>query len=262
MKKFGYTLAEVLITLMIVGVLAALTVPMVTVSAQKQKNASALAVAISDWESAMAAMMSADAATELAETAAWKELGGGELSGSTRDDAIKVFMGEMSKFLNMNTYYKGFQKLYDDNIKKINETEITDRSDGVYADYLVLVSKKGPAYGINITNSEMGGDKGDYTEDVILGAGGTLTAITGSVQIDVNGKDKPNTYGRDIFLFDLGTDGRLYPHGGMDYSVYTAGDDSKTWENAEGEDGCSDITKSAGWSCTSRLMENGFKVDY
>ena len=57
MKKFGFTLAEALITLGIIGVIAAITMPMVTQDAHNQANAAKLASTVADLESAFNKMI-------------------------------------------------------------------------------------------------------------------------------------------------------------------------------------------------------------
>ena len=46
MKKFGFTLAEVLITLSIVGIVSALTIPNFVANAQNKANAAKLSATI------------------------------------------------------------------------------------------------------------------------------------------------------------------------------------------------------------------------
>ena len=70
MKKFGYSLAETLIALMIVGVVAALTIPGLVKSNENKSNAAALSVAVSDFENALANMMISDEVDKL-----FKEIG-------------------------------------------------------------------------------------------------------------------------------------------------------------------------------------------
>lgn len=264
MKKIAYTLAEILITLTVVGVVAALTMPALISSSQNQKNAAALAVAVSDWENAMAAMMSADGATDLLETKAWTDLrnSSDELYGYSSDTVINNFTAELSKYLGITNYYKGFQTFYDGLYENwLNGDVIDDYSDGIYEEYVVYTTKKGPVYGVTTPSASGGNPK--FSEEEILEAGGNLTEIAGEVKIDVNGKAKPNTYGRDIFLFTLGTDGMLYPRGGLDYSVYYYEDDSVTWKNSDDAyRQCTDISTSKGLGCTARLVENNFKMDY
>ena len=72
MKKFGYSLAEMLIALMIVGVVAALTIPGLVKSNENKSNAAALSVAVSDFENALANMMISDEVDKLTDTRFYK----------------------------------------------------------------------------------------------------------------------------------------------------------------------------------------------
>ena len=68
MKKLGFTLAEVLIALAIVGVVAAITLPTLTSSTKKETNAAKVQVAVSDLENAFTTMLAQEAAVDLEET--------------------------------------------------------------------------------------------------------------------------------------------------------------------------------------------------
>lgn len=59
------------------------------------------------------------------------------------------------------------------------------------------------------------------------------------IYIDVNGKRKPNQFGRDVFVFELRKDGRLYTIGNSN-----------------------DCPGVADFACAARIMENGWKMDY
>ena len=79
-----------------------------------------------------------------------------------------------------------------------------------------------------------------------------------SVIIDTS-KGNPNILGRDIFIFYLNEDGKLYPYG----SKYLANmsDEYEYWkDSSKVEFACNDTKKGAG--CTARLVENNFVVDY
>ena len=272
MKKFAFTLAEVLITLTIVGVVAAMTIPTVIGSSQNQKNAAALSVAVSDWENAMAAMMSRDGATDLFETSVWKDMPA-KLDSSSSDADIQKSVAGISEYLKIVDYYKDYETLYGSSSspKKIDGTDVPSlQPDGV-----LLVSSKGFVYCVKIPDSKNGlktglhsikDDEGtivdseevENTEDSILEAGGNLYNIAATVTIDTNGISKPNMWGRDSFVFYLGSDGILYPNGGLDVSIFFRGDDSATWKNNR----CTDSEIVSGQECTARLVENGYKVDY
>lgn len=272
MKKIAFTLAEMLITLTIVGIVAAITIPTIISSSQNQKNAAALSVAVSDWESAMAAMMSKDGATDILETSVWKEMPD-KLDNSSSDADIQKFVAGISEYLTIVDYYKDYETLYGSSSlpKEINGTD----APSLQPDGVLLVSKKGFVYCIEVLDSKNGYKTGihlikdeegrpfdsehvENTEASVLEAGGRLYNMAATVTIDTNGINKPNMWGRDSFPFYLGSDGILYPEGGFDASVFFRGDDSITWKNNR----CTDSKLLTGRECTARLIENGYKVDY
>ena len=81
-----------------------------------------------------------------------------------------------------------------------------------------------------------------------------------TIVIDVNGTEMPNKYGRDVFAFTLGSDGKLYPYGSKTAS-YMSNNSTKTWKDNDTMSGCKSGNYS-GFGCTARLIENGYKIDY
>ena len=65
MKKFGFTLAEILISLAIIGIVAAICIPTLGTSARKKANITTLKVTTADIETAMGAMMVASGTEEV-----------------------------------------------------------------------------------------------------------------------------------------------------------------------------------------------------
>lgn len=72
MKRNGYTIAETIITLAIIGVVATLTLPTLATNYKKQAYASSLSTAIANFENAMTTTIMQDGVAELFETKAWK----------------------------------------------------------------------------------------------------------------------------------------------------------------------------------------------
>ena len=75
MKKKAFTIAEILITLGIIGVVAALTLPLLTEDSQKKVYANKLSAAVSDFENAMTTYLMTEGNATLIDTKAWKEDG-------------------------------------------------------------------------------------------------------------------------------------------------------------------------------------------
>lgn len=72
MKK-GFTLAETLITLGIIGVVAALTIPVLNLSTKEKTFEARLKVCVSDLENAFTTMMASEGAVDMNETVAIEE---------------------------------------------------------------------------------------------------------------------------------------------------------------------------------------------
>ena len=73
MKKLGFTLAEILIALAIVGVVAAISLPTLSLNTKKQAHEASLKVATSDLENAFASLIVSEGLDVLSETDAWQE---------------------------------------------------------------------------------------------------------------------------------------------------------------------------------------------
>ena len=94
MKKTGFTLAEILISIAIIGVVAAISLPTLGTSAKKQANEAKLKVVISDLENAFSTMITSEVTERLQETKAW-------------DDSDSEFIEEYSKYLKITSTETG-----------------------------------------------------------------------------------------------------------------------------------------------------------
>ncbi len=173
MKKSGFTLAEVLITLAIIGVVAALTIPTVVRNYQKQQTVTQL----KKTYAALANTTNLAIAEEgpISEWDAQKYNAGGMGQGSI-DFANKYIIPYLKVSKNCENNTSGDCKF---NYNHLNKQ---------YSSYL------GSEYARFYLNN------------------GTLVALvtdTGSenlyklayIFIDINGQKKPNTFGKDIFRF-------------------------------------------------------------
>ncbi|MBE7710707.1 MAG: type II secretion system protein [Cyanobacteria bacterium SIG31] len=245
MKKFGFTLAEVLITLGIVGVIAAMTIPTFVTNSQNKANAAKLASTISNIENAFGIMMVQEGANTLDETEFYQYLTNKDLekAESTFGEYLKLqgngtvtnFYGEDKPFK-----YIGYSAV-PENITLSESIDVYQTKNGALLMF---------ADGFN-----------EITEDVAKKYGISVTKQYFLLRIDVNGKENPNIIGRDVFVFALCEDGALYPFGGKTSSVIQTGNPtSRHYKNSSGSYACIDGKFSAG--CTARLIENNFVVDY
>lgn len=255
MKKNGFTLTEALLALAIIGIVAALTIPSVTLEHRKRTYGASLAAAVSDFETAMSFLIMRDGVDNLLETRAWKVADEeGEISSGSIDENVEKFVNNLNKTLRIDSYYNNYKDYYKDaKINLLNGSEYNPATDN-YSNFSqsIIITSKNTAYSLcMLSNTGDIGARNYQTEKDILNAGGNLYLSAMDVTIDVNGLDKPNTFGRDIFHYKLGIDGKLYPIGGKDYSIW-----ANNWNNT-----C-ESSNDDGYHCAGRLAENNYKMDY
>ena len=245
MKKFGFTLAEVLVSLGIVGIVASMTVPSLVTNNQNKTNAARLASVVSSIENAFGTMFTQEGVLSLDETEFYQHLTNQELekAESVFGDYLKLHgSGTVTDFYGNNSPFK-----YIGSSAIPEDVAISDSID-------VYQTKSGAllmfADGFN-----------EITEAVAKENGISVTKQYFLLRIDVNGKESPNIFGRDVFVFALCEDGALYPFGGKTHSVIQKGDPtSNYYKNSSSTYACVDGKFSSG--CTARLVENNYVVDY
>ena len=261
MKKFGFTLAEVLITLGIIGVVAALTAPALVTSSRNEANAARLSVTVSNLENALTSAIVQEGVDDLFHTRMW-ENGTGGADWADRN----AFIGNLGRYLTIASSGANGGDIYEratgnNQIRLLN----ADGSAGLEAENQAAVStmfytvmKNGAVVFWTTAQAE----SNQATEDQIRARGGSLIDYAGLVIIDVNGTSAPNTVGRDIFRFAIGGNGFLYPCGGSDYAAMWP-DTHSIWSEQGGEDSCLDgAIAGGGWGCTARVIEEGYKINY
>ena len=242
MKKKAFTLAEILIAIGVVGVSAALTIPTLVSGYQKQVYASTLATAVSNFENAMTTMIMKEGVDNLLETNAWVDCSKSLYNGSS-DAKIQKFIANIGKTLPIESYIKTALSY-----KYLNPAKTSSK---IAAGGVRLIAKNGIEYIVYLSGNPVK----EKSEMEALNAGYNYTKHAALVYIDVNGEAGPNIYGRDLFRYDLGDDGHLYPFHSREYANYAAGG------------GYSDVetkckTDKDGSYCAAYLLENGYKMDY
>ncbi len=237
----GFTLAEVLITLGIIGVVAALTLPSLIQNYQKQVWVNQLKKSVSVWENGMK-MMLADADTDdLRNTEFWQSLD--VIDDNYGCDLIKDF----SVSDNILEKYFKILKFGDLKLDGVEGCAVGVLDDGT--EYKAL---NGRSYGV-----------ADNSTRKIYMADGTLYGLwayrigddIGILVIDVNGENKgPNQWGRDAFEFYILPNGNIVPY----YSY----DELKEFPSACGDLETGDISNADGNGCAARIIADGWKMNY
>lgn len=220
-KEKGFTLAEVLITLGIIGVVAAMTMPTLVNNSRNQECRAGLKTGYSLISNALTAMR-AD-----------------ELSTRSGDYASREFTSVFRDYFKLGSKGGNYQDCVDNTIFITTENSQNNPSD-YDSDYLTYDRKT------NIYTKFL--DDGQF----IL-ANGMLVAIENKepptiyISIDVNGKiKKPNIWGIDLFTFQLMENGQLLPMGadGTDY------EDDEVYCDPDGESAINRI------ACTAKAISD------
>lgn len=239
MKKInGFTLAEVLITLAILGVVAALTLPVLVTNIEKNSWITGLKNGKSNLDRAFAQMLAENNTDTLDEVPLWED--------SSKQDS------EMRRYFKIDKIGSG----RDEKIYKPDYSVTTELS-GIKRYTLPNMSI------LNVTFHDATHNDGESTEGKkncsdILKAGGNICENYASIYLDVNGKKGPNTIGKDIFYFYLSREGKLFPFGGDDINIF---DGSTKWNSEAGCKGNLNNIKDPK-TCTARVIDNEYDMDY
>lgn len=244
MKKFGFTLAEVLITLSIVGIVSALTIPNFVANAQNKANAAKLSATITTLETVFSNMMADEAVAEFNETIFIENH---KINPSEQETA-----NILAKYLKINKFEKN---LTNSTYKKEQAfKEMDGRVAAALCSTGVYTLKNGAVLILGTSQINT------ITEEEAEKLGVAVTSQDLFLTIDVNGTDSPNIFSRDVFIFLVGNDGKLYPCGSKVYSALLKKDLNSVYTNVNGDFPCDGGKYSAG--CAARLVENNFVVDY
>ena len=276
MKKSGFTLAETLITIGIIGILAVITAPMLEKLSMDKVNAARLISTVQTIESALAMAIDQENADDIFGTSMYKNNIPLKSKTLPTQAQIDKFMGNLKRYLTVNSYKRQSMNQYysDNNVSKIYlMNNLTGERGNVWS---ANDNNTKNAFPIELKNGVVvfwriyGYDDDEFNrKDVVMPEGGALWVRAGDIYIDINGAKEPNTLGRDIFSFNLGQDGILYPRGGVDYSLFQSKGEKKdsVWTNADPSNiySCSNgiygTANDAGSGCTARVLQTG-KIDY
>ena len=254
-NKFkGFTLAEVLITLGIIGVVAALTLPSLIQNYQKQVWVNQLKKTVSVLENGFKLIMTTENVDKLSDTTLWQTAMSSPCNYTTN---CAEFYNIFSKYFNAggnltNTNSRTFSSL-------------KDSSSVVYGtNYEIKLNS-----GANLTIFAFSGTPNASNP---WGPHSHVAAMI----IDVNGNQKPNQAGRDVFFFGVHKLGHLIPFGSKKAATIYCSEtlnvpmehvpacyqsySSFVWDNSSNTNACSE--NGNGQYCAARIMENGWKMDY
>ena len=238
-SSLGFTLAEVLITLGIIGVVAAMTIPILIANNQKAQYVTALQKGYTEFNQALIQISTDYGCTgDLQCTGLFA-------NGTTNDtlgQALVRYFNVTKNCGTINQNTSGQNSCM--SMFASNNFDGTSARYGIDVNYRFIIADGMSFRILNYgTNCSL---------DAAIGSTGSLTQACGYIQMDVNGPLKgPNNFGRDIFVFYI-TNGKgplLYPQGGQDYISpwkTNACIPSNTW----------------GAPCSGRIMDESWQMNY
>ena len=237
MKK-GFTLAEILVSMGIIGIVSAMTIPSLVSEHKKQVYCSQLSSTVSNLENAFTSMMATEG-TEIFSDTIFRS------SGLATEDSTTA----LAKYYKINNKSSNVSNIYGTQTPFKNTTDST--LTGISANML-YTAKNNTVLAFRTANKEI-------SEETAAENGTVPLSSSLFVTIDVNGKESPNLYGRDVFMFIVGDDGILYPAGGKIFSLLVSGNTNDIYNKNGSSYTCQ---SKGGLGCAARVIENGYKMDY
>jgi len=238
-KKSGFTLAEVLITLGIIGVVAALTIPILIANYQKTQYVTQLKKAYSQFNQALS-LFATDQGC-IGDLACTNFFENGSTTQDFGDEFVKYF--KILKNCELNDSQGCMNDSSHNTFDGSGPISYLDQENLMYK----FVIADGTSFEIRTFDS------------CYAGGLNNLSQRCGYVYIDVNGPGKgPNCMGRDIFSFEI-TNGKgpaIYPTGGADDSDMMMG--SQYWKDT----GSCTESNPNGNKCAARIIDEGWKMNY
>lgn len=240
-KKTAFTLAEVLITLTIIGIVAALTIPTLINNYQKKQYVTSLKKFYSTFNEALTELAVDRGCTgNLACTGLFVT---GATPLSVGEELVKYFKVAKNCKDEVNLGCMPTDTLHNWDGSDPSNTENWDASTDAYK----FTTLDGASIVFQPYDSCSTSISANITDH--------MTQVCGEVYVDVNGIKKPNIIGRDTFGFWL-TNGKgplIYPVSGLDEA-------GAPW-NDPGVNVCSP-TSLDGMGCTARIIEEGWEMNY
>lgn len=268
MKRHGFTLAETLITLGIIGAVAAIIIPSFIKNYQKDVLTKQFFKSYSTLNQGFKMILASEGVEKLSDSSVFQLIGGNLINNKYKQCYFRA-AGSGPQGPNCKDFYTNLKKYlkiveiksydYRDNYKIKNLCMQNNVPGNIL--YTVIIFYDGSIMFEPEFNSE---PSKNVDSDVI--------PFIGHFYIDTNGFKGPNQRGRDIFEFYLGDNGQIYPRGSIENGKWIYGTSNSPhilgatwkrgnfWGNCKVESSCSGNV-SQGNGCAARLLEER-KMNY
>ena len=221
----AFTLAEVLITLGIVGVVARLTLPALTQNVQQQAAEATFAKAVNTLETVNEKMKLEGASKKVSTS----YVPNSDVSGVHAKDYLPALSRHLNgSYKQMNLMINGTNR---------NNLHTFRTKDGI----LFTATQNG--IGVSPARSPK-----------------YYSSMDSLFVIDINGVKGPNKFGKDQFEVVIDNYGAVIPYGGAQYVEYHGG--NVLWETNNGCPSRQDVKPNNPRACSGAIADNGYKILY
>lgn len=261
MKK-GFTLAEVLITLGIIGVVAALVMPSLIANYKKKVVINQLKVNYAAIANGFKSIIADSEVDNLSDTEFYTLA---TACGSNYTCKKSAYEKYTQKYFNVvDTYYYVDQVA--DGVPTSNSGAIAgaacDKWTGTGVMMYYYLNDNTQCYGVRQTSVKLANGtimNWEFREN------NSTYPYAVDVTLDLNGKKGPNAWGRDVFVFIVDNKGNLIPRSSAKYAeIFVTNNPSLDYNSYywNGGDYCSKTTTSNGRACSGRIAEEGWEINY
>ena len=233
--KKAFTLAEVLITLGILGVISAVSMPALMSNVDKNTWSNGLKVNVSNLNNAFKEMMSNEDADDLRDTALWSNNVTAKGVTSENNDITT----ELRKYFRIEKVENNWPK----GAHTLSGSAFNEASVRYYLSNSATLNIKfmNDSSFATCTDTQM------------------FCHPVAEIILDVNGDKKPNVMGKDMFSLFLAEDGAIFPNGSE--AVYNYDKNNVKWDTEK--TGCNGKQpKGTGKACAARVFDEDFKISY
>lgn len=256
LAKAGFTLAEVLITLGIIGVVCAMTIPTLMTKFRNYVYVTSLKKNYAAMTQGFKMMLAEDYADDFGGSQYFLNMGKSSCSvpADIDNDSCASFWAGLERHL----------KLSPATVDKNRKTKYLNNS-AYSLSYVARTKYLAMPSGMYILSATFRKKAIRGNTKKIAELGGHMYTLQGQFTIDINGPANPNKVGRDIFSFYVDNTGQMFAAHSKDQAIY----DGQLvgllyWPNYNrcGRGVTSGVKDSLGEGCAARIMERGWIMDY
>ncbi len=240
-KKFAFTLTEVLVTLSIIGVVSALTVPTLMNQYQRKVQAVQIRKFANELDQGFEMQIIEEGKTKLSSTNMWKKI----INSSDLSD-LRAFFNTRFKIIKTCEKTSG---CFADSYRSIDGSKEEAFDNSKITTYVLANSA---AIRLISRMTQKKDDDGNYVFDTegkpIVDTEGDSAIV---IWVDINGADKPNIGGRDLFKIAIKNNGLVLDECYTSDTSFTCTPSAAT---------C--IKSPTGSNCFGVLQENNWIMNY